>query len=387
MFRIEDYLSPGRAFEPAQSHAVFPGQLGFQITQYTPKFTITKANCDLALLGVPESRCSNNAGTEKAPDQVRQKLYSLFSPNPNLKVVDLGNLRSGCSHSDTIVGLTEVIQFILKQNVIPIIIGGSQELTFSNYAAYETLEQTISIASVDCRFDIGNSEVEFDHKSYLSKILFHESKYLFNFSNIGYQTYFVSDDEIQLFDDLGFERYRLGMLRGGVNEVEPVLRDADIVSIDIGAVRFSDAPGNKEASPNGLFGHDLCQLCRFAGMSDKVSSFGIYEVNPDFDINGQTALLAAEAIWHFIEGYYLRKNDFPFCDLSEYTKFVVADNKFEEEFVFYKSSKSERWWLEIPAQRTKQRKKALIACTADDYRKASQNEIPGRYLRYFKENL
>ena len=387
MFKIEDYLDKVSAFDEEQSHYVFSGQLGLQIKKFTPGFTVDKANCDLALIGVPESRSSNNNGSEKAPDQVRQKLYSLFSPNSNLKLVDLGNLKSGFSHSDTIIGLIDVLQYLLKQNVIPIIIGGTQDLTFSNYAAYEMLEQTISIASIDSRFDIGNSELIFDNKSYLSKILFHDSKYLFNFSNIAYQTYFVSDDEIQLFDDLGFERYRLGVLRGGVNEVEPVLRDADVVSIDMGAVRFSDAPGNKQASPNGLFGHDLCQLCRFAGMSDKVSSFGIYEVNPDYDINGQTSFLAAEAIWHFIEGYYLRKNDFPFCDLSEYTKFVVADNKFENEFVFYKSSKSERWWLEIPAQRTKQKKKALIACTADDYRKTSQNEIPSRYLRYFKDNM
>jgi len=385
MLKLEDYLEkPSITIEGANS--VFSGLLGQCIEQYSLGLDVTKEKFDLALIGVPESRVSDNHGAENAPDEVRKRLYSLFSPNQKIKVVDLGNFKRGHLHSDTIVGLTDVLYFLLKQNITPIIIGGTQDLTFSNYAAYELLEQSVSIVSVDNRFDIGNSEMLFDNKSYLSKILFHDSKYLFNFSNIAYQTYFVSEEEIQLFDDLGFERYRLGVLRDGLNEVEPVLRDADIVSIDIGAVRFSDAPGNKQASPNGLFGHDLCQLSRFAGMSDKVSSFGIYEVNPAYDINSQTSYLAAQSIWHFIEGYYLRKNDFPFCDISEYTKFVVTDNKFENEFVFYKSGKSERWWLEIPASKTKQKKKTIIACASGDYKLATRNEIPERYMRYCRNN-
>jgi len=38
---------------------------------------------------------------------------------------------------------------------------------------------------------------------------------------------------------------------------------------------------------------------RYAGMSDKLSSFGIYEINPLFDNHDQTSHLAAQMIWYF----------------------------------------------------------------------------------------
>ncbi|MFN8133913.1 MAG: hypothetical protein U0Z17_01300 [Bacteroidales bacterium] len=33
-------------------------------------------------------------------------------------------------------------------------------------------------------------------------------------------------------------------------------------------------PGNANAIPNGFYGEEACQLMRYAGMSDKISSIG-----------------------------------------------------------------------------------------------------------------
>jgi len=95
-------------------------------------------------------------------------------------------------------------------NILPIIIGGGQDATFSNYKAYDKLEQTVNLVTVDNMFDLGNIDDELSSKSYLSKIIMEVPSNLFNYSNIGYQTYFNSQDEINLIQGLNFDAYRLG---------------------------------------------------------------------------------------------------------------------------------------------------------------------------------
>ena len=172
-------------------------------------------------------------------------------------------------------------------------------------------------------FDLGNIDDELSSKSYLSKIIMEVPSNLFNYSNIGYQTYFNSQDEINLIQGLNFDAYRLGEVAKNLEIVEPVFRDADIVSIDIGAVRQSDAPANNNLSPNGFYGEEICAISRYAGISDKVSSFGIYEYNSKYDSNYQTAHLIAQMIWYFIEGVNCRAKDYPYCTKEDYQKFTV----------------------------------------------------------------
>ena len=266
----------------------------------------------LAIIGVNESRNAvNNASCDKAPDKVRRYLYSLYSSNKNSKIVDLGNIVSGANIDDTYFALKSIVSHLLQNEIIPIIIGGSQDLTYANYLAYEKMGQIINITSIDSHFNLGNAEEVFNSRSYLSKIILHQPNYLFNFTNLGYQTYFVDQAAVNLMKNLFFDVYRLGQVRNNMVEVEPMVRNADLLSFDISAIRQSDAPGNGNASPNGFYGEEACQIARYAGLSDKLTSIGFYELNPELDYNGQTAHLTAQMIWYFIEGFYQRKGGFP----------------------------------------------------------------------------
>ena len=40
---------------------------------------------------------------------------------------------------------------------------------------------------------------------------------------------------------------------------------------------------NQKYSPNGLDGKEICAIARYAGISNKVTSFGIYEYKPSKD--------------------------------------------------------------------------------------------------------
>lgn len=342
----------------------------------------------IALIGVPESRGSNeNKGCATAPDHVRKFLYQLKKLDYPYKIVDLGNLIPGEKLSDTYAAVSTIMAELLKEKVLPVIIGGSQDITYAQYAAYQKMEETVNIVSIDSHFDLGTTEEKIHSKSYLGKIILHEPNFLFNFSNIGYQTYFTGTDAIELMEKLFFDTYRLGHVRKDIEETEPIIRNADIFSFDISAIKQSDAPGNTHASPNGFYGDEACQISRYAGLSDKLTSAGFYELNPEVDLRGQTAHLVAQMIWYFIDGFYNRKKDMPVTDKKSFTKYRVAIKKTDHEIIFFKSHKSDRWWMEVPYQNSKTRyhRHHLVPCSYKDYEVACSDEIPDRWWQAFQK--
>lgn len=343
----------------------------------------------LAILGIKESRNSyKNASCDKAPDIVRKHLYSLFSFTNKLKIVDVGNIEEGETVEDTYFAARNVIAELLDNQITPIIIGGSQDLTYANYLAYEKQGKIINLTTIDSSFDLGNAEEEFNSKSHISKIILHQPNYLFNLTNMGYQSYFVDYEAVNLMNKLFFDAYRLGVVRSNMEEAEPLVRNADIISFDISSIRQSDAPGSSNATPNGFYGEEACQITRYAGISDKVSSIGFYELNPENDKEEITAQLVAEMIWYFIEGFYQRKGDFPHNNKVDYLKYIVPIDNNIDEIVFYKSQKSGRWWMEVPLtnpEHEKYQRHFMVPCSYKDYETASQKDIPDRWWQVYQK--
>lgn len=346
-------------------------------------------NVKLALIGVQEDRAAvGNKGCAYAPDAVRKYLYPLFAVNPDMQMADFGNINPGHSIQDTYFALAAVVENCVRRQIIPIIIGGGQDLTYANYAAYENLEQVVNVVAIDNALDLGSIDSDLESTTYLNRIILHQPSFLFNYSNIGFQTYYIDPEMLQLMDKLYFDLHRLGSVRGNLQEAEPVIRNADIVSFDISAVRQSDAPGNKNATPNGFYGEEACQLARYAGMSDKTTSFGLYEINPTVDATGQTPHLAAQMLWYFIEGFYSRKRDFPVGNKKDFLKYHVSLQESEHELVFYKSKKSDRWWMDVPyppSMRTKFERHHLVPCSYADYQQACKDEMPDKWWRAYQK--
>jgi formiminoglutamase len=364
-------------------------QLGKVISVHSQSGFPDLSEVDIVLIGVAEDRnAGNNIGCAQAPDAVRSVLYRLFPAGFEPRIADLGNIQPGHTTDDTYFALRSSIDQLIRNNIVPFIIGGSQDLTYAQFLGYKDLEQTINMVTIDSAFDLGNPEERIDNRSFLGKIILHQPNYLFNYSNIGYQSYLVDTHALQMMSKLYFDVYRLGQVRDVIAEAEPVIRQADMLSFDISSVRQSDAPGQPEPSPNGFYAEEACQMMRYAGMNDKLSSIGIYEVNPSHDLRGQTASLVAQMIWCFLEGYYQRRQDFPNRTSSEYTRFHVMLQEEKYEINFYKSKKSDRWWMEIPYPPLKDLKferHTLIPCSYRDYELAIKNEIPDRWWQTYQK--
>ena len=338
--------------------------------------TTVEPNLDgvkMAIVGVLESRNSiNYIGEEFQFTEIRKAFYKLFPGNWLHEIADIGDIQKGETVEDTYFALIQVLSSLIKANIIPIVIGGSQDLTYANYRAYDKISSMINIVNVDKSFDLGDSSKPINNSSYLGKIILEQPYNLFNYTALGFQTYFNSQEEIDLMEKLYFESYRLGAITKSISMVEPVLRDADIVTLDLNSVKSSEVSLKQKYSPNGFNGREICAISRYAGISNKVTSFGIYEYNPSQD-DEATAMLVAQVIWYFIEGVNCRIKDDDFSDSSSYQKFTVLVDS--EELVFFKSKKTGRWWIEIPFLEysdTKSKQHPLLACTHEDYVSATK---------------
>jgi formiminoglutamase len=391
---IADFFVPVELQKINFSDKSHPLIMGNAINSYNTEDNFPSLdNIDIAIIGVKEDRnAPSNQGCAFAPDYVRKYLYNLYQGPFKLKLADLGNIKQGETTDDTYFAVKTVAAHLLERKIIPIILGGSQDLTYANYRAYESLGQIINIVSIDSSFDLGLNEDKINNHCYLNKILTHQPNFLFNYTNIGYQTYFVDQDAIELMHKLCFDIHRLGNVRKNMEEVEPIVRNADMVSFDVSSIRQSDAPANANASPNGFYGEEACKIIRYAGLSDKLSSIGFYELNPAYDHGEQTAHLVAQMIWYFLEGFYHRKNDFPDRlrkDTASYVKYVVSMKDFQNEIIFYKSKVSDRWWMEVPCQgmQSKYERQFLVPCSYKDYQDACKEELPEKWWQVYQKFL
>lgn len=390
---LSDFFSPVDAGKIIPKKGFYTSQLGSKIEHYSVDFPSMEEQTDIAIIGVQEDRNAvNNAGCALGPDFVREKLYQLHEGPYHTKIVDLGNIKQGATVADSYAALKTVVNELVKKNVIPVILGGGQDLTYAQYMAYETLEEKVDLVVIDSRFDLEDIDnhtesTETASDSFLGKIFLHEPNYLFNYSNLGYQTYFASQESLRMMDKLYFDVHRLGELAGSIPVAEPVIRNATMVSFDMGAIRSSDARGNANAGPNGFWGSEACQLARYAGMNDKLSSIGFYEFNPAYDDNSQTALLLAQMVWYFIDGVYNRKRDFPLNPKSQYLIYKTSLKHEDHELVFVKSKKSDRWWMQVPYPTggSKNERFHLVPCQYDDYKMAVSGEMPDLWWRTFQK--
>jgi hypothetical protein len=341
----------------------------------------------IAIFGVLEDRLDENrTGDPFNFDGIRQEFYSLFPGNWHLKVADLGDIQKGESVEDTFFAVQSAVSQCLKKGVIPVVLGGSQDLLYAQYRAYDGVDSMVNLVNIDSRFDLGDADKPVSNISYIGKIVVTKPYNLFNYSNLGYQTYFNSQDEIELMERLFFDAYRLGEVNSDIKIVEPVMRDANIVGIDLGAVSGGALGNYRLKSPNGFDGKEICALARYAGISDKVSSFGIYEYKDELNFPS-THMLIAQMMWYFIEGVNFRKNENTISAKKEFIRYQVPVD--DEVLIFYKSPVSGRWWIEIPfisPANNKLKRHSLLPCTQGDYLDACNQIIPERWYKTKRKN-
>jgi formiminoglutamase len=376
-----EFLQPidyNNIIKPNKSWSAF--QLGKHIA-FNDGTPIGIEEYQLAIIGLEEDRSStDNPGCGKAANAIRTELYELFIHFDMPKIIDLGDIKNGKTVKDTQIALKEVLQFLFEHKITVIILGGGQDLSYGQFLAYEKSLHPTEVVVVDEKIDILETEVV-NSSSFLWHIINHEPNFLRQCTHLGHQIFYNSPKHIDMLETLHFQALRLGEIRKDILEIEPFLRGADMLSFDMSSLKSSECPANAVTSPNGFLGEEACQIVRFAGFSNQLSSFGLYELNPYFDSNNQGAKQASQMVWYFIEGFSGRKEDYPTAENANFTQYIVRLESSDHEIVFWKSTFSNRWWMEIP--QVENQEKVFVPCSYTDYQTAMKDELPDKWMRAY----
>ena len=375
MYDLHDFLQPVLINTLNGDNGYNDGQFAKNINIYQTELPdITDA--DMVLVGVTETRgCGAFDNAVAAPDVIRKELYQLHFWHKDVSIADIGNIKTGATLNDSYAAIKTVIAELLRQNKTVVILGGSHDITLAQYFAYKELNKIVEATCIDANINLRGESPE-RSENFLMEMLTGEPNLIKHYNHIGFQSYFVHPRMLETMDKLRFDCFRLGVAKENIEEMEPVLRNTHLLSFDISAIKYSDAPASLQ-SPNGFTGEEACMLTRYAGMSNNISSFGIYGYLPQDDVNNLTAKQIAQMLWYFIDGKSRSKQE---AAIEERNNFNEYHSSFTEvETIFLQSKKTGRWWLQLP-------NKKFIACSYKDYIHASQNEIPERWLRAQERN-
>lgn len=347
-------------------------QWGAQIT-YACKGNFDCSEADIVLIGCGEIRGADatTAHYSASADSIRAQFYQLYNWHSGIKIYDAGNIAQGATVEDTRAALSMVLCELHQAGKVVILLGGSHDLTLQQYEVFQRSEQIINASVIDKLVDLDETEIITD-TSYLMQMLTGSPNFIGHYNHIGFQSYYVNPLMLETLDKIRFDFFRLGKVREHIEDMEPVLRSSHMLSFDLNAIKYCDAPINFPASPNGFTGDEACMLTRFAGMSTELRSFGIYGFDETKDKDNMTTTLAAQMLWYFIDGFSVRKSEASLKDLNE---FVAYHLQFTGNNIsFIKSKRTNRWWMLLPNG-------MYEPCSYKDYIVASENEIPERWLR------
>lgn len=370
LFKIDDFLDPVNVPLLSQDEVYKEGQIGKTISVYAEALPDIAA-ADIVLLGCNEARGSGiTRKNEHAPDAVRRQFYKLFHWHSEIGLADIGNIKQGATLADTYAALKTVVGELINYGKTVIILGGSHDLTLSQYLAYAENRTIIEAICVDARMDL-SMEMQQPSEKFLMQMLTAEPNYIRHYNHIGFQSYYVHPRILETMDKLRFDCYRLGVVKENIEEMEPVIRNCHLFSFDISSIAHAFAPASSE-NPNGFDGEQACVLMRYAGLSANVNTIGIYGYASEKDTDDLTAKQISQMLWYVLDGRSRGKLE---ADLTDKDSFVEFHTAFTEvQTIFIQSKKTGRWWMQLPD-------KKFVACSYKDYLLASSNEIPERWLR------
>jgi arginase family enzyme len=334
---------------------------------------------DAVILGISDDRMSATTGFANAPGAIREQLYQLKGFSDSFHIVDLGNVKAGKDVADTLAAVRLLSEEIATMGIPLLFLGGNQSLTIPLITGINKYDAVLTI--VDDRIDSLAEEKQVSDDIFLNNL---STETIVNLMAV--QSFFVSPDSKETFSEEfnGF-LFTLGELRSGIEEMEPYLRETDLVSFDFGALKLCEAPGQIRNSPNGLTGEEACQLSWYAGISTKPCWFSLFGYDPDLDPDRSGAMMAAQIGWYFLNGKSKKSDDVPLDEAIDFMHFIVQIEGISEPVTFLKHPVSKRWWMEVPSPDCESFPHR-IPCSKKDYRRACKNEIPDRWWASFNKS-
>jgi agmatinase len=251
------------------------------------------------LIGAPTDRNSSfRRGPAKAPAAIRTELHSTKGNAAtelggefgiDLELRDAGDLPLVESPADDQL-IESAVANAFARGEAPLLLGGDHSITYPVLRAVARARPGVSILHIDAHSDIydaldGNSR---SHASPFARIM--EAGLASRLVQVGIRT-LNAEQRLQV------ERFKVEMvsMRGFDVSRVPALSGPVYVSIDLDGIDPAHAPGVSHQEPGGLTVREVMDLLATLSTVEVVGA-DVVELNPDCDINGMTAAVAAKLV-------------------------------------------------------------------------------------------
>lgn len=283
-----------------------------------------KNDLQIGIVGVPVDegvkRNGGRTGAKEAPDAIRAELYKrtpfVFgkenSPN-ELSIFDFGNIKQGKTLEETHANLTEVVAYLVEQNIVPVVLGGSHDIAYPNFLGISKHKSSLGVINIDTHLDFRKPVPKRNSGTSFRQMLDHHKSALnaMNFVELGIQSFANSQKHYDELIERGATIFSLRDVReDGITkildlayELTTASTETLYVSFDMDAVKETAAPGVSAPLPTGLTPEEFLTAALFAGKRRKTGMIDLVEVNPKYDVDGRTCKLAALTILYFLTGF------------------------------------------------------------------------------------
>ncbi len=367
---IIDFLEPVNRDALSEDAGYKDGQIGSIIEVHEEGFPDLEL-AQIVLVGCGEQRGAGLHTNSDAADEIRKQFYGLYYWHTDVKLADVGNIKTGASLQDTYAALKIVVHELISIGKTVVVLGGSHDLTLAQYYAFADDKKAVDVVCVDGAIDI-HIDSPLRSQNFVMELLTTEPNYMRHYNHLAFQSYLVHPRMLETMDKLRFDCFRVGTVKEKIEEMEPVIRNCHLFSFDVSAIAQAFAPANL-LSPNGLNGEEACVLMQYVGMSANMKTIGIYGYQPENDREALTAKQVGQMLWYLMDGVSRGNREVSLEDLDQFNEFHTTFS--EVDTVFLQSKKTGRWWMQLPD-------KKFMACSYNDYIIASNNEYPERWLRW-----
>ncbi len=265
------------------------------------------ATSRVILLGCPEDegvrRNQGRPGARFAPREIRRALYRypVGGAHRDLRLLDLGDIRSGPTLEETHERLRGVVYRVLAAGKKAVVLGGGNDISYPDVAALRQVAERLLVLNIDRHLDVRAAEQRNSGTPYrqlLEEGLIRPDQ----FHEVACNTFANSPAHLEWLRTLGVGIHVLGELRKeGVGSavgsiVAESSADAIFFGFDLDVVRAVEAPGVSDPGPMGLTAREVCEIADIAAKDPRTRLIELTEVNPEFDRDGVTAKLAANII-------------------------------------------------------------------------------------------
>ena len=323
----------------------------------------------VVLIFCSDERGSGGNAEMKDFSRLRKEFYTLSSFDFEVSICDLGDLMSGKTQADTRYVLEEILTFCYNKNAVPVVIGGSVDLSYALFSALNFHQKGINYAHISNVASLSNEGEEISESNYLHKILTKKEASLRNFHLLGYQRHLNEIALLKLMKEVDFDVLRLADMMNTTERAEPFFRRADMVTLNCDAVESFSEAFSTNPQVNGLNRREICAYMKEIGLSENLKTVGVFNFNADSKnlLNHQ---LMAQMLWYLIEGINVQRTH---PKERSYDTFVVLiDNR---DFSFKRDTFSGLWYF----AKGKDVKK-WIPCSREDYENAKRGELNKRFL-------